>query len=128
VAAIVEQRGPVCVTGRIDVLSARVEQVMERRERQFILRNHAGKLAEQQGVHRCRAPRRDGVEAGAEIGEPGVPLGGAQIALDGNVGSGADNLIDNAGRRAQRLRQQHARDRKVFVLIDVHPASLETIL
>ena len=79
-------------------------------------------------MHRRRAPLRHRVEPGAEVGEAGVPLGRAPVAFVGNVARRADNLIDNADGRAQRLWQQHARDRKIFVLIDVHPASLETIL
>ncbi len=127
-AAIVEQGGPVRVTTGVDVLTAGVEQIVERRERQFILRDHAGELAEQERVHGRRAPLRYRVEAGAEVGEAGMPLGRAPVAFIGDVAGGADNLIDNADRRAQRLWQQHARDRKIFVLIDVHPASLETFL
>ncbi len=92
-----------------------MQQVVERRERQFILDDHAGELAEQERVHWRGASLRYRVEAGAEVGKAGMPLSRAPVAFIGNVGGGADNLIDNADRRAQRLWQQHARDRKIFV-------------
>ncbi|MGF6874568.1 hypothetical protein OKW35_004040 [Paraburkholderia sp. MM5477-R1] len=64
------------------------------------MRDHASELAEQQRMHGRGAPLRDRVKPGAEIGQPGMPLGGAPLAFGGDIGRSAHDLIDNTDRRA----------------------------
>ena len=127
-AAIIEERASVGKTPVVDILIARKQQLVERRERQSILGHDASELTEQQRMNRRRATVRDSVQPRAKVGDARMPLRVAQPRFVRNIASRAHHLIDNADRRAQRLWQQHARNRKIFVLIDVHPASLETIL
>ena len=96
------------------------QQVFERRQRQ----GKGADLSGQRGEHLRPAavglhPARSGrMQVAAIAGQRGQALGGAGIALIGQVVGGAGEVVDGRNGRAQARRAQPGGDRKILVMVD----------
>ena len=115
-AAVVEHVGKRRVARDVDVLRERGQQIAEHCNRQGMRANGVRKLGEGRLLRRFAA--FDRVETPRKPRERRVPHARRRRAFVGDVVGGAGEAVDRDDGAAVVLRQQHRRDREIFVMTD----------